>query len=112
MTVFYAKTYTVGGLYTHGGDRETHHDPMPEDLTRVWEIEPFLPADTRPWERDADGFWSMPDEPDSQVLDWVELLDGFGPVTDDEGDAGMGLEELAARNRRDQYAASLEHLAY
>jgi len=108
MTVYYAERYTVGGLYTHGGDEETHHDPMPANLTKVWEIDPADPNDTTPWVRDADNLWTVQGEGDEGfALSWIELLDEFGPLTDDERDAAMGIEALDDRNRADWYAKML-----
>lgn len=99
MTVFYAERYLVGGLETHGGDLETHYDPMPADLVRVWEVDPADPWDTTPWVRGADGIWTVEGEgPDGLALPWEELLEEFAPVSDDEADAAIGLDALAARN--------------
>lgn len=111
MTIFYAKPYLVGGSYTHGGDEEVHFDEMPADLTKVWEIDPFPPDDTRPWTRDDNGLWSFEGE-DGLELSWEELLYEFGPLTDDEGQAGMGLDELKAQNDRAAYAADLAAQGY
>lgn len=108
MAVYSKTTYTVGGQYTHGGDIETHYDPMPEGLNRVWEIEPYDPNDTTPWVRDADGIWTLEGRADeSQALEWEDLLDGFSPVTDDEADAGIGISALTARYEHDAYIALL-----
>lgn len=100
MTVFYAESYTVGGLYTHGGDIETHYSEMPAELRRVWEIEPYPPGDTTPWVRDDSDLWTVEGQADEGLaLEWTELLDEFGPLSDDVDDAALGLDALAARNR-------------
>lgn len=101
MTVFYAQSYMVGGLETHGGDREVHHDPMPEGLRKVWEIEPYPPGDTTPWVRDDADLWTVEGQADEGLaLEWTELLDEFGPLSDDVDDAALGLDALTARNRQ------------
>jgi hypothetical protein len=100
MTVFYAQDYMVGGLYIHGGDRETHYTPMPEGLKKVWEIEPVPPGDTTPWVRGDGDYWTVAAEGHEELaLSWEELLEEFGPLTDDETEAAMGLEALDALNR-------------
>ncbi len=99
MTVFYATPYVVGGLEVHGGDREVHHDPMPESLRKVWEIDPADPWDKTPWVLGDDGLWTVEGEADEGLaLSWTELLDEFAPVSDVEADAAIGLDALAVRN--------------
>lgn len=100
MTVYYATPYMVGGSYTHGGDREVHHDSIPDHVTKLWEIDPAEPGDTMPWIKGDDGYWT-PAEPgyDVLTLSSEELLEEFGPVSDDEADAAIGLDALETRVR-------------
>jgi hypothetical protein len=108
VTVYYATPYAVGGLHTHGGDLETHYDPMPEGLTKVWEIDPADPNDTTPWVRGDDDVWTVESEGDEGLaLSWIELLDDFGPLTDDETDAAIGMEALHDRERITSYTQTL-----
>lgn len=100
MTFYFATPYMVGGSWTHGGDREVHHDPIGDNITKVWEVDPAEPGDTTPWVKGADGYWSPEGEGfDSLELPWEDLLEEFGPLTNDEDDAAIGLEALASRYR-------------
>lgn len=84
MAEFAAHRYPVGGLYTHGGDRETHYDDMPRDLVTIWD------RDDDQWQRvdTEDGQYWYPVDANGQPvddgleLDWHGLLDQFGPVWD------------------------------
>lgn len=82
MTIYSSHTYEVGGQYTHGGDIETHTDPMPDGLFQVWEVE-----DGAHWVCN-NGIWTAVGEADPIELTWVELLDEFGPVTDEPDEIG------------------------
>jgi hypothetical protein len=91
MAEFAAHTYPVGGLYTHGGDIETHYDNQPRDLIVCWD------QDDREWHLTAcpehDETCWVPFEtdgptPDGRHCDWNGQLQEFGPVWD-------GLQEPA-----------------
>lgn len=79
MTVFYA------------------YAEVPADVQKVWEIDP-ADDDGRPWIRhEAGGPWSVEGETILQgglVLTWEQLMENFGPLTDDPAMAGVGLEAL------------------
>lgn len=84
MAEFAAHTYNVGGLFTHGGERETHHDDMPRDLVTVWD------SNDEQWQRQDDdkGQWWYPVDHNGEPVTgdggfcWTELLDEVGPVWD------------------------------
>lgn len=76
MTVYRATRYEVGGQLAHGGEVETHYDPMPATVTQVWDYE------GDPWTRVGDEW--LPVEPEYGSVPWEELLEDFGPVTDEE----------------------------
>jgi hypothetical protein len=85
MTVFSAHQYLVGGLVTHGGDIEWHIDEQPAGLTRVWDAEgeawgEFTDSIGVHWTPvDSDG-WPIPDH---REVTWAELLQEWGPATDE-----------------------------
>lgn len=88
MAHFFATQYAVGGLYTHGGDLETHYDDQPAGLTRVLDQNDDEWRETR---CEGDLVCWVPylaDEPMSEGrhCSWVELLDEFGPLWDGVAD--------------------------
>ena len=85
MTEFRAHEYLVGGPVTHGGDIEWEISTQPAGLTQVWD------RDGLEWRDfgDASGPFWLPFDADGRLLphpreaSWVELLQEWGPVTDE-----------------------------
>lgn len=83
MAEFNAFRYSVGGSWTHGGDRELHVDPQPDGLAQVWA------ADGCEWRESYDDlgmFWYPVENgvpvADGDQLEWWELVDQHGPIFD------------------------------
>lgn len=80
MTVFYA------------------YAEVPADVRKVWEIDPASDsdADTAPWVRAAGSeLWRVRGEDEGGLeLTWPQLMENFGPLTDDPAMAGVGLDAL------------------
>ena len=51
-------------------------DPPPPSVDELWD------ADGERWDRIDESGWKLPGAPDSDAVDWPELLDVHGPLTD------------------------------